>query len=47
LIEGLRALGLSVSTAQVEAALKELGLQGREDGEAVRAVFIHLKRKGV
>ncbi len=28
-------------SAQVESAVKELGLQGREDGEAVRAVFIH------
>ena len=47
LVEGLRALGLSVSSAQVESAVKELGLQGREDGEAVRAIFLHLKRKGV
>ena len=47
LLDSLRALGLNASAPQVEAAVKELGLQGREDGEAVRAVFIHLKRKGV
>ena len=47
LLDGLRALGLNASSAQVESTVKELGLQGREDGEAVRAVFIHLKRKGV
>ena len=47
LLDGLRALGLNASSAQVESTVKELGLQGREDGEVVRAVFIHLKRKGV
>ena len=47
LLDGLRALGLNASSAQVESTVKELRLQGREDGEAVPAVFIHLKRKGV
>ena len=47
LLVGLQALGLNASSAQVESAVKELALQGREDGEAVRAIFLHLKRKGV
>jgi hypothetical protein len=47
LLDGLRALGLNASSAQIESAVKELGLGGREDGEAVRAVFIHLKRNGI
>jgi hypothetical protein len=47
LLDGLRALGLSTSSAQVEATLKELGLQGTADGETVREVFLHLRRKGI
>ena len=47
LLDGLRALGLNASSAQVESALKDLGMQGTENGEALRAVFVHLKRKGV
>jgi hypothetical protein len=47
LIDGLRALGLNASTAQVEAAMKELGLSGTENGETVRTVFLHMQRKGV
>ena len=47
LLDSLRALGLNASAPQVEAAVKELGLQGIENGEAVRAIFLHLQRKGV
>jgi hypothetical protein len=47
LLNGLQSLGLSVSAGQVEATVKELGLQGIENGEAVRAIFLHLQRKGV
>lgn len=47
LLDGLRSLGLSPSVPQVEAALKELGLEGRNDAETLRAVFVHLKRKNV
>ena len=49
LIEGLNALGLTTATAaQVQRVTEELypqGLAGIDQGEALRAVFLHLKRK--
>jgi DNA-binding transcriptional MerR regulator len=49
LIEALQALGLAgVTVAQVGAAVKEVYPQGMakvEQSEAVRAIFLHLKRK--
>jgi hypothetical protein len=49
LLEGLRSLGLaSVTAADVAKALKELfpsGVENQDDGEILRAVFLHLKRK--
>jgi hypothetical protein len=49
LLEGLNALGLTTATgAQVERVTKELfpnGTTGIEQGEVLRAVFLHLKRK--
>jgi hypothetical protein len=49
LVAGLRSLGIvGVSAAQVEAALKELRLsdvQHKDEGQALRAVFLHLKRQ--
>ncbi len=48
-LNGLRALGLVAATsAQVAAAIKELfptGLTGVNQGEVVRAVFLHIKRR--
>ncbi|MCA9096320.1 MAG: hypothetical protein KDA68_22730, partial [Planctomycetaceae bacterium] len=47
-IDGLRSLGMSVSSIQVDAAIKELfpsGLAGVESGDVIRAVFIHLQRQ--
>jgi hypothetical protein len=49
LIDGLKALGLSVSPAQVEAAIRVVfphGKHGAELEEVVRRVFIHLQRQG-
>ena len=47
LIDGLRALGLfDVTAAQVGAAVKELypsGVNGNDEGEALRAVFLALR----
>jgi predicted DNA-binding transcriptional regulator AlpA len=49
LLEGVRALGLaSVTAADIAKALKELfpsGVENQDDGELLRAVFLHLKRK--
>jgi hypothetical protein len=49
LIEGLKALGLNPVTSQVvNAALKELfpkGTSSMDQGEVLRAVFVHLKRQ--
>jgi hypothetical protein len=46
LLEGLRALGLVVTSAQVEAAIKELFPRGTpEPGEVLRSVFVHLQKK--
>jgi len=49
LVEGLNALGLTTATAaQVQRVTKELfpkGTEGIDQGEVLRAVFLHLKRK--
>jgi hypothetical protein len=49
LIEGLRSLGLaSITAADASKALTELfpcGTVEMDDGEVLRAVFLHLKRK--
>ncbi len=49
LVEGLNALGLTTATgAQVEQVTKQLfpqGTAGLDEGEVLRAVFLHLKRK--
>jgi len=48
LIDGLIALGLMVSAAQVESALKATypnGVNGLDRGEVLRAVFLGLKRQ--
>jgi len=49
LLEGVRSLGLaSVTAADIAKALKEIfpsGVENQEDGEILRAVFLHLKRK--
>jgi hypothetical protein len=47
LIEGLKSLGLAAATtAQVEAAVKSLypsGIDGTDQGEVLRAIFLHLR----
>ena len=49
LMDGLNALGLTTATgAQVERVTKELfpdGTAGIDQGEVLRAVFLHLKRQ--
>jgi len=48
-VEGLKSLGLVASSAQVETAIKSLfprGIEGVDQGEVIRSVFIHLKAKG-
>lgn len=48
LLDGLRSLGLEVTTAQVEPVIKELfpqGIQMLDSGEVIRAVFLKLKRQ--
>lgn len=48
LIAGLKSLGLTPTTAQVEAAIGELyprGVESVAPGELLRAVFLHLKRQ--
>ena len=49
LIEGLRCLGMmTVIPAQVEAAMKAIypsGVDGADQGEVLRAVFLHLRRR--
>jgi hypothetical protein len=48
LIAGLAALGLDVSAAQVELAVSTLypnGLADVAQGEALRSVFLHIKRQ--
>ena len=47
LLAGLKSLGMvSVTAVQVEKALKELhGLDNKDQGSVLRAVFLHLKRR--
>jgi hypothetical protein len=48
LLDGLAALGLPTSAAEVEAALKAVyptGVKGADPGDVLRAVFLHLKRQ--
>lgn len=48
LLDGLRSLGLDVTTAQVEPVVKELfptGIQNLDCGEVIRGVFLRLKRQ--
>ena len=48
LIAALDGLGLSVTAAQVETAIKQVfpaGIQKLHSGEVIRAVFLHLKRQ--
>lgn len=48
LLNGLRSLGLDVTTAQVEPVVKEMfpgGIQTLDCGEVIRAVFLRLKRQ--
>ncbi len=48
LLDGLRSLGLAVTPGQVEAAVKmrfPKGVDGVDQGEVVRSVFIYLKSK--
>ena len=49
LLDGLRSLGLvGVSVEQVQAALRELRVQGDKDqGEVLRAVFLHIKSQDI
>ncbi len=49
LLDSLRALGLSVTSVQIDTALKSVfptGVQGIDQGEILRQVFIHLKKNG-
>ena len=48
LFSGLRSLGLTTTSAQVEAAMTKLypnGTVGVDQAELVRSIFIHLKRQ--
>lgn len=48
LIDGLAALGLTTTAAEVGAAVNALypsGVNGADQGEVLRAVFLHLKRQ--
>jgi len=49
IIEGLKALGLSVTASQVDAAVNDLfpnGTKQVDDAEIVRSVFLHLQQAG-
>ena len=49
ILEGLKSLGLVVTSAQVEGAIKTLfprGIEKVDHGEVIRSAFIHLKAKG-
>jgi hypothetical protein len=49
LLDGLKSLGLIVTSSQVEAAIKSLfarGIEHVDQGEVIRSIFIHLKSKG-
>jgi hypothetical protein len=48
LVESLKALGLAVTASEVDEAVKELfggRTDGKDEGEVIRAVFLHLKRR--
>jgi len=48
LVEALKALGLTATAAEVGEAVGELfpgGGSGQDEGEMIRAVFLHLKRR--
>lgn len=48
LIDGLAALGLTTTAAEVETAIKSAypsGVNGTDQGEVLRQVFLHLKRQ--
>ncbi len=48
IVDGVRALGLTVSMAQVDAAITELfpaGLGRVDPGDVIRQVFLSIKRK--
>lgn len=49
LLDGLRSLGMvNVTTVQIGAAVKRLfpsGVNGTDQGDVLRAVFLHLKRQ--
>ena len=48
LIDGLGALGINASVAQVEPIVKELfpqGIAGVDPGEVIRAVFLRIRRQ--
>ncbi len=51
MVDGLRSLGLvGVTAAQVQAALKELRVSDttkKDEGQTLRAVFLHLKRQDI
>ena len=49
IVEGLKALGLSVAASQVDTAIKNLfpdGTKQVDDAEIVRAVFLNLQQAG-
>lgn len=48
LVEAVKALGLAVTAAEVGEAVAELfpgGTSGKDEGDVIRAVFLHLKRR--
>ncbi len=48
LVEAIKALGLAVTATEVSAAVAQLypgGTAGTDEGEVIRAVFLHLKRQ--
>jgi len=48
IVVALKSLGLEVSAGEVEQAVKQLfgkQVSGRDQGEVIRAVFLHLKKR--
>ena len=48
LLDGLKSLGISASSAQVDVTVQKLfpkGIDGIDQGEVIRSVFIHLKQE--
>jgi len=48
MLEALKSLGLIVSTSEVDQAVKELfgnQVSNKDQGEVIRAVFLHLKKR--